>query len=74
MSVAGRAGSSPVIRCHGRATCDGKQRRGIVSRFLTLPGGETRIELMTGPWIGDPASTRGHTIRFPCIRQSHRTF
>jgi lactoylglutathione lyase len=28
-----------------------KRRPGFVSRFVTLPGTETRIELMSGPWI-----------------------
>jgi lactoylglutathione lyase len=33
-----------------------KRRPGFVSRFVTLPGGEVRIELMSAPWIADPAS------------------
>jgi lactoylglutathione lyase len=28
-----------------------QRRVGFVSRFVTLPGVKTRIELMTGPWI-----------------------
>ncbi len=34
-----------------------QRRPGFVSRFVTLPGGGARIELMTGPWIGAPAPT-----------------
>jgi lactoylglutathione lyase len=34
-----------------------KRRPGFVSRFATLPGDGTRIELMTGPWIDAPEST-----------------
>ncbi len=32
------------------------RRRGFVSRLVTRPGGEVRIELMTGPWVGEPAA------------------
>ena len=28
-----------------------KRRAGFVSRFVSLPGAEAQIELMTGPWI-----------------------
>ena len=30
-----------------------KRRPGFVSRFVDLPSGGARIELMTGPWIAD---------------------
>lgn len=29
-----------------------RNRPGFVSRFVTLPGGQDQIELMTGPWLG----------------------
>jgi lactoylglutathione lyase len=29
-----------------------RRQKGFVSRFVTLPGAETHIELMTAPWIG----------------------
>jgi lactoylglutathione lyase len=32
------------------------RRPGFVSRFVTLPGGEVRIELMTGPWVDEASS------------------
>jgi lactoylglutathione lyase len=28
-----------------------RRREGFVSRFATLPGSDTQIELMTGPWL-----------------------
>ena len=31
-----------------------KRRPGFVSRFITLPGDDARIELMTGPWVASP--------------------
>jgi lactoylglutathione lyase len=34
-----------------------KRRPGFVSRFVSLPGGIARIELMTGPWIAEPSTT-----------------
>jgi lactoylglutathione lyase len=37
-----------------------RRRPGFVSRFLALPGGGPRIELMTGPWVADaPAEAVG---------------
>lgn len=33
-----------------------RRRPGFVSRFVDLPGGGARIELMTGPWVADPAT------------------
>ena len=33
-----------------------RRRPGFISRFVTLPGSEARIELMTGPWISHPAA------------------
>ncbi|SMC25383.1 lactoylglutathione lyase [Andreprevotia lacus DSM 23236] len=32
-----------------------QRRPGFVSRFVTLPGGQAQIELMTGPWLDDAA-------------------
>lgn len=28
-----------------------RRRPGFISRFVTLPGGDSRIELMTAPWL-----------------------
>jgi lactoylglutathione lyase len=33
-----------------------RRRPGFVSRFVILPGGSDRIELMTGPWLADPVA------------------
>lgn len=30
------------------------RRPGFCSRFVSLPGDGVRIELMSGPWVGDP--------------------
>ncbi len=38
------------------ATYHSRRRPGFVSRIVTLPGGQTRIELMSAPWIADPPS------------------
>lgn len=34
-----------------------QRRTGFISRFVTLPGGGAKIELMTGPWIEKAPST-----------------
>jgi len=36
------------------ARYESRNRPGFVSRFVTIPGAELRIELMEGPWIAPP--------------------
>ena len=36
-----------------------RRREGFVSRFVTLPGDGTQIELMSGPFVADPARPDG---------------
>jgi lactoylglutathione lyase len=36
-------------------TYHSRRRPGFASRFVTLGNGGDRIELMSGPWVGDPA-------------------
>ncbi|WP_321791800.1 VOC family protein [Caballeronia sp. J97] len=40
-------------------TYHSKRRPGFISCFITLPGCETKIELMTGPWLS-PAQEPEH--------------
>ena len=53
-------GAVEFWRCYFNAevgeTYHSRRRAGFISRFVTLPGSDARIELMTGPWLEEQAS------------------